>query len=419
MPLPVRSLAVLQNWDCHACTDCCRQYRVQVTDEELARIDAQNWDADPALHGVKRFVWEGGWFSGRYRLNQTEAGSCVFLDDAGRCRIHAKFGAEAKPLACRVYPFVLVQTGDHWRIGMRFACPSAANNLGRPMAAHDRDLGQFVAALEEQRGLAGRAASAPMLRRGQTVPWPDIDLFIRAFLGFIQDERRPLEWRLRKCLAVVDLCRQSRFDLVSGERLKEFLAVIGGGVNSDVPVRPEAVAPPSRFGRILFRQMMYLYARKDKGPQRGVAQRGRMSLAWSAYKFIWGSGPVPQVHAAIPETTFERIEEPAGPLPDASIAMLSRYYQVKIESGQFFGPTNFNRFFWDGLETLILTYPAILWLGRAMHDRPKEEAIATALRIVDDNFGYNPLLGGRRQLASSRKLTRRGDLTRLVAWYSR
>jgi lysine-N-methylase len=418
MPLPVRSLTVLQNWDCHGCTDCCRQYRVHVTDEERARIDAQKWDADPALQGVKLFVREGGWFSGRYRLNETAGGGCVFLDEKGHCRIHAKFGPDAKPLACRVYPFVLVKTDAHWRVGLRFACPSAANDLGRPVDAHDLTLRGFAADLEQQ-ALAQRAQPLPKLQRGQTVPWSDIDSFIRAFRGFIQDERRPLEWRLRKCLAVIDLCRQSRFDVVSGGRLKEFLGVVGDGVGPDVPVRPEAVAPPNRLGRFLFRQMTYLYVRKDQGPQRGVAQRGRFSIAWSGYKFVQGSGYVPQVHAAIPETTFERIEEPAGPLPDASVKMLSRYYQVKIDSGQFFGPTNFHRFFWDGLETLILTYPAILWLSRALHDRPKEEAIVTALRIVDDNFGYNPLLGARRQLSATRMLARRGDIARLVAWYSR
>jgi lysine-N-methylase len=420
MPSPVRSLTVLQNWDCQGCTDCCRQYRVQVSADEKARIDAQGWDGDPALQGVKCFVRDDGWFSGQYRLNQTDAGNCVFLDENGRCRIHAKFGSDAKPLACRVYPFVLVRTSAHWRVGLRFACPSAANDAGRPITAHESALAEFAAALEEQGDRQRQLAiAAPVLQRGQTVPWSDVELFISAFQEFLQNERRPLEWRLRKCLAVIELCRQARFEKVSGERLREFLAVIGDGVNPDVPARPEAVGSPSRSGRILFRQMMYLYARKDSGFQRGVDQCGRLSLVQSALKFLRGSGRVPRVHAAMPETTFERIENPAGPLPEASTKTLTRYYRVKIDSGQFFGPNNFGRRFWDGLETLILTYPVIVWLGRALHDRPKEEAIVTALRIVDDNFGYNRLLGGRRQMLVARKLARRGDLARLIAWYSR
>ena len=52
MPLPVRSLTVLQNWDCQGCSACCRQYHVSVSAEERARIEAQGWDKEPDLAGV-------------------------------------------------------------------------------------------------------------------------------------------------------------------------------------------------------------------------------------------------------------------------------------------------------------------------------------------------------------------------------
>jgi lysine-N-methylase len=418
MPLPVRALPVLQNWDCHGCTDCCRAYRVGVTDDERKRIEAQSWDSDPAMHGTKFFVRDG-WFSGKYRLNHRTDGACVFLDEKGGCRIHNKFGSEAKPLACRIYPIVLVPAGNHWRVGLRYACPSAVNDQGRPLSAHQAMIREFAAALEEREHLAGRIQAVPMLQRAQTVSWSDLVLFINAFRGFVEDERRPLEWRLRKMLAVIELCRQSRFDKITGDRLKEFLEVIGEGVNPDVPAHVEAVAPPGWIGRILFRQAVAIYARKDSGPHRGISKHGRLALLWAAWKFATGKGRVPRVHGLIPETTFEQVDAPSGPLPEMCIQLLTRYYRVKIESGQFFGPTNFRRRFWDGLESLLLTYPAILWLGRALRDQPREDAIASAVRIVDDNFGFNPLLGSRRQLMGTRMLARRGELSRLIAWYSR
>lgn len=419
MPLPVRSLPVLQNWDCHSCTECCREYRVGVTDEERARIAAQGWENDPAMKGVKLFARDGGWFSANYRLNHNAEDACVFLDEKGGCRIHAKFGPEGKPLACRVYPFVLVPAGDQWRVGLRYACPSAANDQGRPINAHAPAIREYAAALERQEGIAGRVLPVPMLRRAQTVPWSDIGLFIRVFRGIVLDERRSLEWRLRKCAAVIDLCRQSQFDKITGDRLKEFLDVIGEGVNPDVPPRPEAVAPPGWVGRMLFRQVLAIYARKDRGHHRGISKHGRLALLWAAWRFALGSGRVPRVHGLLPEVTFEHAENPAGPLAEDATKLLVRYYQVKIESGQFFGPNNFGRQFWDGLESLLLTYPAIRWLARALHDRPRQEALTLALRIVDDNFGFNPLLGSRRQLVGTRMLARRGELARLIAWYSR
>jgi lysine-N-methylase len=418
MSLPVRSLPVLQNWDCHACTDCCREYRVGVTDEERKRIESQGWENDPAMHGTQLFIRDG-WFSGNYRLNHRADGACVFLDEKGGCRIHGKFGSEAKPLACRIYPFVLVPAGNHWRVGLRYACPSVVDDLGRPISAHESAIREYAQTLEDREGIAGRAQAVPMLQRAQTVSWSDLVLFINTFRDYVVDERRPLEWRMRKILAVIDLCRQSRFDKITGDRLKEFLAVIGDGVNPDVPAHAAAVAEPGWIGRILFRQAMAIYARKDSGPNRGISKHGRLALLWAAWKFALGSGRVPRVHGMMPETTFERIETPAGPLPDKSIELLTRYYRVKIESGQFFGPNNFRRQFWDGLESLLLTYPAILWLVRAFHDRPREAGVASAVRIVDDNFGFNPLLGSRRQLTGTRMLARRGELSRLIAWYSR
>ena len=94
------------------------------------------------------------------------------------------------------------------------------------------------------------------------------------------------------------------------------------------------------------------------------------------------------------------LEQPAGPLPDASERLLERYYRVKLESYQFFGPTNFNASYWEGFESLLLTFPAAMWLARMFRDRPREQAVAQAVRMVDDNFGYNRLLGTRRQRLS-------------------
>ena len=34
MALPLRHLPVLQNWDCHVCGTCCKEYLVTLTDEE-------------------------------------------------------------------------------------------------------------------------------------------------------------------------------------------------------------------------------------------------------------------------------------------------------------------------------------------------------------------------------------------------
>jgi lysine-N-methylase len=419
MPLPVRSLPVLQNWDCHGCGECCREYLVRVTDAERARIEAQGWEDDPALKGTKPFRRAGPLWRRKYHLNHRPDGSCVFLDEKGLCRIHAKFGPEAKPLACRVYPFMLVPAGDHWRVGLRFACPSASRNLGRPLGEHQDEVRQYAAGLEEREGVGGVIVPPPMLGRAQSAPWSDLFHFIRALRGVVGNEQRPLEWRLRKMLALAHLCREARFDKVTGRKLVEFLELIADGIDPEVPEKPEQIPPPGWVGRILFRQTVALCARKDNGPNRGISRHGRLALLWAAWRFARGTGRVPRVHGLMPQVRFDELELPAGPLPEAAERMLTRYYLVKLESAQFCGPTNYGRAFWDGLESLVLTFPAILWLARVFRDLPREEALTLALRVVDDNFGFNPLLGTRRQLLGQRIMARRGDLARLVAWYGR
>src|SRR5690242_12705002 len=49
MTLPVRSLPVLQNWDCRSCGDCCRELEIVVTEEEKKRIEALDLANDPEI----------------------------------------------------------------------------------------------------------------------------------------------------------------------------------------------------------------------------------------------------------------------------------------------------------------------------------------------------------------------------------
>ena len=42
-----------------------------------------------------------------------------------------------------------------------------------------------------------------------------------------------------------------------------------------------------------------------------------------------------------------------------------------------------------------------------------------AVQVVDNNFGFNKLLGASRQTWATQTLTDRGELAKLVAWYAR
>jgi lysine-N-methylase len=423
--MQVRSLPVLQNWDCHSCGDCCRSYAVPVTADERRRIEAQGWEKLPEFAGVPYFVKRGG----EFYLNHRADGGCVFLGPDKLCRIHGTFGSAAKPLACRIYPFLLVPAGDHWNLGLRLACPSASDNKGRPLSEQLHEAREYAAFFEASAAPGALDAPPPPLQGRQIVPWGDVARIAAAVSKLLADDDDPFERRWRKVLFVVSMLKKAKFDgggdpkkAVTGGRLSELLHVMGEAADDEEPDTADAVKRPGWAGRTVFRQLVAVFSRKDHGAEQGTAQRGPVRRLWAAVRFASGRGTVPKVHAALPDAArFADGERALPALSAASTSLLSRWHRVKVESLQFCGPTNFRLGVWEGLESLALTLPAALWLARvlAAGGRAPDAAVAQAVRMVDDNFGFNPLLGSARQKFALRVLANRGDLARLVAWYGR
>ena len=419
-------LPMVQNWDCHVCGDCCREYHVGISEEERQRIAAQGWEKEPEFQGLALFRRYGPPWRRATALSHHKDGTCIFLTEDKRCRIHARFGPEAKPLPCRMYPFVIIPAGNKWRIGLRFACPSVAGNRGGIANEHLDGIRVQLPELVARLQLGDRPASPaelginpPHLQGLRSVSWPDLERFVDALLIIVRDEASPMNLRIRKLLCLSRLCRQARFDAIGGARLTEFLNILIASLGADIPRDPASLPPPGWIGRILFRQALAIYTRKDQGRKRGLSRQGRVALFFAACRFIWGRGPVPKLHAGLPDGRFERLEEPVGPLPVEAEKVLTRYYSVKIESMQFCGMTNFGFGFWEGLESLALTYAVVMWLRRLFSHLRPVEAVQSALTVMDDHMGFNRVLGTLRQRMSFRILARGGELDRLVAWYSR
>jgi lysine-N-methylase len=419
MTLPIHSLPVIQNWDCHSCSDCCRTYHVRVSVEERERIEQQNWD-EAVLGGRPAIIWEPG--IGSDRLNHTADGACVFLGPDQRCRIHARFGPEAKPAACRIYPFTLAPAGDHWRVGLRYACPSAAKNQGRPLPEHAEEVAVYADLLEREAPGAAAGEPPPPLHPGQNLPWEDILRFADTVDDLLADPRVPIGLRIRRVLMFSKLARPVRSEALSGT-VRPVLKVLAAAAIEETPSDPASVPPPGWVGRILFRQTAMIYARKDNGPDAGVGRDGKLARFRAAWRFATGRGRIPRLHRTIPDhVRFADAEQPFGELDAESTRFLTRYYRVKVQSMQFCGRTNFNLPFWAGLDSLLLTFPIVMWLNRVLTPgQPAHplETLQLVVRMVDDNFGFNSVLGTARQNWAVRLLAERGELTRLAAWYNR
>jgi lysine-N-methylase len=334
----------------------------------------------------------------------------------------SRHGYKTKPLPCRLFPFVLVPVYNRWVVGLRYACPSAARNMGRPLSGHDPELREFAVELAQGQGLKpqpdGALSPPPWLQGWQRIDWPDLRRILDTVLAILRNRKFSVERRLRQCLTFAAEMRKTRLDNVKGGALGELLQVMQGMAEGETPADNWSVPRPGWVGRVLFRQSAALFTRKDQGPNRGTAVRGWLARIGAAWRFVRGKGRVPQMHRAIPEATFARLEEPAGEPPADVEEILERYYVIKVGSMQFCGPS-FRLPFWEGLESLLITYPILMWVARMYRDRSRADALIQALIIVDDHVGFNRVLWGRRQRLSFSILAGTGQLARLIAWYSR
>lgn len=124
---------------CQGSGACCRVYDFgPLDDEDVARLDAlpiaeRLPDLGPGPFVRRETSNEGpeGWFLER------KDERCIFLGEDRRCRIHATFGADAKPTVCRLFPWRILAT---WR-GVKFfdqsECSTFATSAldGEPIAA--------------------------------------------------------------------------------------------------------------------------------------------------------------------------------------------------------------------------------------------------------------------------------------------
>ncbi len=418
MSIPIRNLPVVQNWDCHTCGDCCQRLEGVITDEEKNRIEALDFANDTEI-APKPWFAPADRRKKTWRLKHRSGGGCVFLTKQNHCRIQELHGPEVKPFACRLFPFLLIPAGNHWRVGMRFSCPSVAANLGRPVTDSQAELVRFSTMLEHHVGRSADAAPKPFLNARQRLEWNDVCRLAEVLVEIVQDRRFRLERRLRICLALARICTQTQFDNLQGGRLTKYLHAVRGGMETDVPAQPEDLPPPDRLaGKVPFRVILAIYAQRDRDANKAKSIGRRIGRVLAGWKFARGKGRIPRVNEFLPEVQFSALDQPTNS-PAEIDETLERYYAVKLNSLQFFGGPNFDMSILEGLDSLILTFPVIQWLRRSFADLPPEKAVEQAIQIVDDHFGGDAMLG----LPHIRYLTRLIggglELERLVAWYGR
>jgi hypothetical protein len=309
-----------------------------------------------------------------------------------------------------MFPFQLVSLDRFAYLTPRRSCPSAAADRGRPLDEH--------LALLKKSGLETRPAISdappPAVVRGARRSW-------REFLGaadvlarLTTDERWPWVRRLVHGLQFCELIAECKLARVKEQSWGELMQYLEAAATEGAGELFRDRQPPSRGTASLFRQAGVHYIRSHPGFPTTGRWRERWRLMWMSARFVRGKEPVPSIHPEFPETTFQMLERPLGPLAEEVSLPLHRFFETHAISKQYTVMTP-KRSLVESYRTLVLTYPMALWLLRwAIGQRePTVTDVVNIVVALERGQGMRALARSASAMANSQQLQP------LVAWYAR
>jgi lysine-N-methylase len=409
MTLQLHTLPILEQWDCHHCTACCREATIVLNPDDLTRLHEQRWDQHLEYRGI-RTVERSSWLVGKPVLAHRPNGSCVFLTAGGRCRIHELFGADAKPFMCRQFPLQVVATDRGAIATFVRSCPSAAADRGRPL---DEQL-DFMRRLLSDKLSASETLVAPPIVRRTNRGWDDFHDLAGALERLVVDRRFPLVRRLVHGLRFCSLVEQCKWKRIDTRAVAELAVVLEQSAPNDVGPLFQDRRPPSPSAARLLRRLGAHFIRCVPGgwPNRTWLDHWRVFRA--SGQLARTRGQLPEIHPRFPAVRLDQLERPLGPLADGVLHPLDRFYESQALSKRYAlsqpGVSLVGRF-----RVLAFTLPMALWMLRwlAVDRHPTADDLAQIVVALERGHVLPALNSAARYLAES------AELERLIAWYGR
>jgi Fe-S-cluster containining protein len=131
-------------FQCTACGHCCHEYPVPLTDGDVMRLRAaEGVVADQAISLLTSSERSQSGLAGfSYSLDKNQGGTCSFLTEDKKCRVHDT----AKPVMCKLFPYTFMHCPDGLRVGLSFASTGVLLNSGAPLLDQEpllRELGEL------------------------------------------------------------------------------------------------------------------------------------------------------------------------------------------------------------------------------------------------------------------------------------
>ena len=417
-----RSLPVImpkvsgQQWSCHSCGDCCRTLVGHLFDDEQERIKQQGW---LEKLGVAPMVRLGR----QWVLNKRADGTCVFLSEDNRCRIHAEYGEDAKPLACRIFPFSVRPVRNGWQASLRFDCPSVVQSKGQPLRQHRAWLAKLVERLDHQSPAEHDTADLQK-RRPATVE--EIDVVVSRFTRWLRSDVGSLSDRLIAAARITAALSGARLASVRGPQFTELVDLLFASPLEDFAV---SSPPATRRQRGMLRQLVFAHAEFVTLEERKSSFVRKLLKRWDQLRggrrFRRGRGIVGKPDGLPGGITFDDVESVEPPAADhEQIDNLAlRYLIARIEGRSVFGDGYYGWQVFAGLTALWLSVAAAGWLARQSAAIDGRRAltfadVGSALGIVDRAATRVPALGSIAERARVVYLLREDGIARLLDAFS-
>lgn len=398
-----------ERFSCHSCSNCCRDWHVELLDGEAERISTLNWPPGDPLQGAMVLLKH----SGRMYLAHRDDGACVFLNPVNNlCRIHERFGGDVKPVGCQLYPFQIMPTpGGDATVTARFDCPTVRRNEGEPHTAELPQLRRLAAKLNLPTGVDDA-----------TCCYLDADQ-IEAICEFAGTLINGFSNNVERTLFLGSLCdwlQGQSTDNVDRPALAQAFGGIKAQVNATAGPGAAPVDRPGLVHRLAFRTLLALYLRRDEDVLNGRA--GRFGRMVSMIAVVLGFGGFHGLGVSHPKGKLSgaHLFRPTITRPDLQTTSLFwRMIQGKLASRQFFGPSNRGRDFLTGLRSLAMLYPLVLAVAKyraatrnATQVDPTD--IDYAVAAIEHSFGRAAVLAQPFAKSLERLLNDRDAFTRLV-----
>lgn len=393
LPLTILPLPP-QHYSCHGCGNCCRDFTVQLRPEDLRRLEEQRWEerlGEPVA--VE--------FRGQRYLRQRADGACVFLQPDGLCRVHAEFGLEQKPLACRLFPFVFAPGQQRVMVGLSFACQSVRANKGAALTTH----------LAQVRGLSEHVPelrpTPPRLTAGLAAEPTEVSAFAEALDRWLCAPGVPLAIRLDGLAWLAQQLARARFERVRGARFRELMDTLVTALPDELPLHP--IENATRAQRSMLRQAAFFRLEDPKIAELQARGRVRTALAqlWRSRLFSRGRGALPAMGDQWPHgATFAQVEGVEPLLHSADLVavddLFTRWLRATVLGGRAWGSGFYGWTMMRGMQAMVLNAACALWLARAHaaacgRRSPTLEDAQAAVGRVDRASGRAPWLGGRTE----------------------